>query len=240
MCVVRHGTRDYRETFEKSKSPRERTFFLDAQLSPRRGLPLLRERGTGRDYYQYMLRYIAHRWRVQVRRCISSTGPVSRNGRPCPFPRVITKRGLCIRDPSRTKGGERAGEKVDGRRGRTFRIIRQALSFSRARSYSSRESDSSAPLLSPSFFSRPLFSRPLPRRCGRNPRKQETSRREYNPMGPSLWALRWENARERCSPCEHARDTDGPSEWRESLNRRQTQSSASAGSGVDAALSCNV
>ncbi|EFN72768.1 hypothetical protein EAG_06128 [Camponotus floridanus] len=44
------------------------------------------------------------------------------------------------------------------------------------------------------------------------------------------WALI--KTRERCSPCEHAKDTDGPSEWRKSLNRQRTQTAASA-SGVE-------
>jgi len=41
-----------------------------------------------------------------------------------------------------------------------------------------------------------------------------------------------EDTRERCSPCEHARDTDGARERRESLNRQQTQTAAST-SGVE-------
>lgn len=91
----------------------------------------------------------AHRWRLRARRCISSTGPVSRNGRPCPFSfRVITKRPRIVhsRSASNRTGKQRGGkrEKEGGRemaeeermgkkRTECFRIIREGLSFSRTR-----------------------------------------------------------------------------------------------------------
>lgn len=94
-----------------------------------------------------------------------------------------------------------------------FRIIREGLSFSRTR-------------LSPSVRSR--FSSHYPRK--RNFHAANILVDNKKPKDSPEWALA--KTRERCSPCEHARDTDGTREWRESLNRQQTQTAASA-SGVE-------
>lgn len=71
-----------------------------------------------------------------------------------------------------------------------FRIIREGLSFSRFSSHRPRKRD---------FTSR-IFSSIM-----------------KSPEDSPEWALA--KTRERCSPCEHARDTDGTREWRESLNQ---------------------
>lgn len=128
------------------------------------------------------------------------------------------------------KGGKRRTGGEEGRTGRTFRIIRQALSFSRARSYSSQESELLG-LLSPS--SRPWSAATVERKLATGRASSDSTSREYKIRSRTVGMGLDGDARERCSPCGHARDTDGPSEWRESLNRQQTQSSVSA-SGVDA------
>lgn len=114
------------------------------------------------------------------------------------------------------RGKPRGEERRDGRgRGKEwerrgpslFRIIRGGLTFSRTR-------------LGPGAGSR--FSTHRPRKRSFTSRISLPIMRK--PEDSPEWALA--KTRERCSPCEHARDTDGIREWRESLNRQQTQTAA--------------
>lgn len=176
---------------------------------------------------------MAHHWRVQARRCISSTGPVSRNGQPCP----CCTSDNCemsvdyIRDRSRTDKYRRertGGKEVDRKEGtgwQGLRIIREELSFSWTRFV----------LRTYNFFSPSVVVFSL---TVRNSRSREIRiRRKWidESLNEDYRSIHLNNLPQRCSPYEHAKDTDGPREWRESLNNQRTQTAESA-IGVDAAV----